>query len=74
MTYQIKRIPGSTVAIAADQRHGMTFGELRAFVTSAMHAHTPDSEVVHAVATWRSTCKSMEVKGGLSPEEEIASE
>jgi hypothetical protein len=64
--------PGSVVAVAADPKHGMTFGELRAFVTSAMHNHTRDDEVVHAVATWRNSCKRMEVKGGLSPEQEIS--
>lgn len=44
---------------ALDPRGGMTFGELRAFVTEAMKADVPDDTVVQQTATWRSTIKEL---------------
>jgi hypothetical protein len=46
---------------ALDQKHGMTFGELRAFVTEAMRRDTPDSNIVRIESTWRQTIKVIEV-------------
>lgn len=54
------------VATAADPRHGMTFGELRRFVQNGMRHDVPDGARVRMVATWRSSIKSLEVKGETS--------
>lgn len=48
---------------AIDPKAGLTFGELRRFVTEGMRADVPDEAVVKVDMTWRGTPKRIHVQG-----------
>jgi len=61
-------IPGSIVGVAADQKHGMTLGELAAFVQAAYKEDAPTDAVVECIATWRNSIKRLKVSQGVKEE------
>jgi uncharacterized protein YbbC (DUF1343 family) len=50
-------------AEAADTKHGMTLGELAAFVDEARSQKISDGTVVKTTLTWRSSIKKLEISG-----------
>lgn len=63
MRYQ----PGVLKGVADDKK-GMTFKELREFVTLAMRADVRDDRIVKVVGTFRGTIKELGVEYLLVPE------
>lgn len=67
-------VPGSIVGVAADQKHGMTLGELAAFCQAAYKADTPPETIVECTATWRNSIKRLKVPQGAPKEMEMLNE
>jgi len=65
-------VPGSIVGVAADQKHGMTLGELAAFVQAAYHEDAPTDATVECIATWRNSIKKLSVVQGVPRELDTA--
>ncbi len=64
-------VPGSIVGIAADRKHGMTLGELAAFVQAAYREDAPPDAIVECNATWRNSIRELKVAQGEVREVEI---
>jgi hypothetical protein len=54
--------PGVPLAIAEDQKVGLTFGELREFVQNGMRQDIPDAAILTAVYGWRQNIRSITIK------------
>jgi uncharacterized protein YbbC (DUF1343 family) len=67
-------VPGSIVGIAADKKHGMTLGELAAFVQAAYKEDAPTDAIVECKATWRNSIRELSVLQGEPRELDMPSE
>ena len=54
--------------VSSDSKRGITFGELIEFVQDAMHNDVDKDEVIRIEATWRSSIKTMKVRGPIPKE------